>query len=371
MEIGVAQLMPMFAYENLSEAQMYADEIALAVAADRLGYDHLWVVEHHFEDYSLCPDNFVYLAHLAAMTKRIKLATGAVILPWNLQPLRVAEKMALLDQLSNGRAILGMGRGLARREFDQFGISMSESRERYDEAAPLILEALETGCFPEHHGKYFSQPRAPLRPGPLSKEWRATRFTQVAMSPDSAEEAARLGAQMMAFNYKPPAQMKQEYEDYKAAFRRHQGREPRPMVLTEMMICDKDANRARAHAGKYIANYGISVLDHYEMLGEQFKASGGYDTYADAAAAMRSVGKEAIIKAYVEQQVWGTPDQILRKFEERFDFMGEYGILCVFRYGGAPLDVAMNSMSLFAQEVMPVLRQWSAERKHGALASAG
>jgi len=92
---------------------------------------------------------------MAALTRRIKLATGAVIVPWNLQPLRV----------------------------------------------------------PEHHGKYLSQLRAPLRPGPLSNAWRETRFTQVAMSPDSAEETARLGAQKMAFNHKPPVQMKQKHED--------------------------------------------------------------------------------------------------------------------------------------------------------------
>jgi hypothetical protein len=113
------------------------------------------------------------------------------------------------------------------------------------------------------------------------------------------------------------------------------------MVLTEMMICDRYASRARAHAEKYIANYGISVPDRYEMVGEQFKASGGYDTYADGAAAMRSVGKKEIIKGYLEQQVWGTPDQTLRKSQQRFDFMGEHGILCVFRHGGAPLDVAI------------------------------
>lgn len=371
MEIGIAQLLPSFAYQNLSDAQLYADEIQLAVAADELGYDHLWAVEHHFEDYSLCPDNFVYLAHLAALTKRIKLATGAVILPWNLQPLRVAEKMAMLDQLSGGRAILGLGRGLARREFDQFGIPMSESRERYDEAAPLVLEALETGWFPEHKGKFFQQPRAPLRPRPLSNEWRATRFTQVAMSPDSAEQAAKLGAQMMAFNYKPPAAMKQEYEDYKAAFLRHHGREARPLLLTEMMICDANPTRAKEYAEMYVANYGISVLNHYEMLGDQFQASGGYQTYAAAAEAMRGVGKEAVIKAYVEQQVWGTPDQMLRKFEERFKFMGQYGVLCVFRFGGAPLDVAMKGMKLFADEVMPVLRSWDAEAPRHKLARTG
>ncbi|MEQ8662596.1 MAG: LLM class flavin-dependent oxidoreductase, partial [Gammaproteobacteria bacterium] len=267
MEIGIAQLMASFGCDDsVSDNQVYREEIALAKLADQLDYDHLWVVEHHFEDYSFCPDNFVYLSHLAAATQRIRLATGAVIVPWHLQPLRIAERAAMLDQLTGGRFMLGLGRGLARREFDQFGIPMDESRERYDEAAPLILEALETGFWPEHDGKYFKTPRVPLRPAPLSNAWRDTRLTQVAMSPDSAEQAARLGAQVMAFNYKPLAQMRAEYEDYKTHFRNYQGREPRPMLMTEMMVCDADAGRAKENAWRYVANYGISVLDHYEML---------------------------------------------------------------------------------------------------------
>lgn len=366
-EIGIAQLLPSFGYDqSVTDNQVYTDEVTLAVQADALDYDHLWVVEHHFEDYSFCPDNFVFLSHLAACTKRIKLATGAVIVPWHTQPLRIAERAAMLDQLSGGRFILGIGRGLARREFEQFGIAMDESRERYDEAAPLIIEALETGYFPEHNGKYFTQPRVPLRPAPLNNEWRDTRFTQVAMSPDSAEQAAKLGAQVMAFNYKPIETMREEYDAYRALFRQYHGRESRPMLMTEMMVCDNDADRARENAERYVANYGISVLDHYEMLGDQFQNAGCYPTYAEAAAAMREVGKENVIKGYVDQQIWGTPDQILRRFEERFDIMGDYGILCVFRFGGAPLEVASRSMKLFNDECIPVLRSWAAERAAAA-----
>lgn len=367
MEIGIAQLMPSFGFDaNVTDSKVYKDEIELAVLADGMDYDHLWVVEHHFEDYSFCPDNFVYLSHLAARTERIRLATGAVIVPWHTQPLRIAERAAMLDQLTDGRFMLGLGRGLAKREFDQLGISMDESRERYDEAAPLIIEALETGWWPEHNGKYFQTPRAPLRPAPLSNEWRDTRFTQVAMSPDSGEQAAKLGAQVMAFNYKPIEVMRQEYDDYKAHFRRFHGRESRPMLMTEMMVCDTDAARAKENAERYVANYGISVLDHYEMLGEQFKASQGYDTYAEAAAAMREVGKDGVIKGYVDQQIWGTPDAILRRFEERFEIMGDYGILCVFRFGGTPFDVAARSMKLFNEECIPVLRGWAKERAEAA-----
>ncbi|MBV8613938.1 MAG: LLM class flavin-dependent oxidoreductase, partial [Acetobacteraceae bacterium] len=102
MELGMVQVMPSFGWQGVSDQQVYDEEVRQAVLADELGYDHLWVVEHHFEDYSFCPDNFVYLAHIAALTRRIRLATGAVILPWNIQPLRVAEKAALLDTLCGG-----------------------------------------------------------------------------------------------------------------------------------------------------------------------------------------------------------------------------------------------------------------------------
>ena len=164
MHVGLIQVMQSWGYDGMSDAEVYQQELDSALAADEQGYDSVWVVEHHFEDYSFCPDNFVYLAHLAGRTKNIRLATGACIVPWNTQPLRVAEKAALLDQLSGGRLILGLGRGLSKKEFDQFGIDMEESRDRFDEAAPMILDALETGVMGPYDGKFFNQPRAVIRP---------------------------------------------------------------------------------------------------------------------------------------------------------------------------------------------------------------
>ena len=87
-----------------------------------------------------------------------------MILPWH-NPLRVAENAAVLDLLSGGRLRLGFGRGLARREFATFGMNMDESRERFDEAAPMIVDALKTG-FIEGDGKFYPQPRTEIRPRP-------------------------------------------------------------------------------------------------------------------------------------------------------------------------------------------------------------
>ena len=119
-------------HENLTDAEMYQGELRIAELSDRLGFDSLWSVEHHFDDYAMCPDNVVLLANVAARTRHIRLGTGAVILPWN-DPLRVAEKMIMLDILSGGRAIFGMGRGLSRVEYAPFGIPMAEAG-----LAPLI-----------------------------------------------------------------------------------------------------------------------------------------------------------------------------------------------------------------------------------------
>src|SRR4026208_2502325 len=95
---------------SVTEAEVVADEIHLGELADELGFHALWPVEHHFNDYTFCPDNTVFLAHRAAGSRRILRGAGAVILPWN-DPLRVAEKIALLDHLSGGRVLVGMGRG--------------------------------------------------------------------------------------------------------------------------------------------------------------------------------------------------------------------------------------------------------------------
>src|SRR3546814_12761225 len=114
------------------------------VEAEAMGFDFAACVEHHFTDYAACPDPVQALSYVAAKTKTIKLMPAAIILPWN-DPLRVVEKMAMLDSLSEGRAVLGMGRGAARREFKSVGRDLATSREIFDETASTILDGLETG----------------------------------------------------------------------------------------------------------------------------------------------------------------------------------------------------------------------------------
>src|SRR5438067_8811267 len=153
MNVGMMMVFASYGWENCSDARVWDEEIRLARLAADLGFDCLWSAEHHFNDYSLVPDNLQLMTYLTALCPDIDLGTAAVILPWN-DPLRVAEKAIVLDMLSKGRLRLGLGRGLARREFAAFRQTqtMEESRERFDESAAMILEALRTGWI-EGNGK--------------------------------------------------------------------------------------------------------------------------------------------------------------------------------------------------------------------------
>src|SRR5216683_867539 len=119
---------------DLRDAQTHYRGIVEQIEfADQIGIDYAWIVEHHFVRHGgLFPANYAFLSYLAARTKRIRLGTGATVLPLN-DAVRVAEQAATLDQLSQGRFDFGVGRGFIRDEFDIFGVDMKDSRERVEE----------------------------------------------------------------------------------------------------------------------------------------------------------------------------------------------------------------------------------------------
>lgn len=353
MKVGIQMVFQSYGYgPEVTDGQVVAEEVELAVLADQLGYDALWPVEHHFEDYAFCPDNTLLLAHLAARTSQIKLGTGAVILPWN-DPLRVAEKIAFLDHLSGGRVLFGVGRGLARREYEGFGISMDESRERFDESAAMVIEALETG-FIEGDGPFYPQKRTPIRPRP-ERSFR-DRFFCVAMSPDSVLSAADLGARMVVFSQRPYPDQAVAMNTYRERFRERHGTDPGPPVTCDFVYCDSDPKRAEDRANEHIAGYLTSVMQHYELASDHLKDAKGYESYGNAVDLLKAVGLEAMCEMYLGVNVWGTPDQIIERLRARKEIIGEFDLTACFRYSGLPIEEARRSMELFAAEVLPVLR---------------
>jgi alkanesulfonate monooxygenase SsuD/methylene tetrahydromethanopterin reductase-like flavin-dependent oxidoreductase (luciferase family) len=311
-------------------------------------------VEHHFADYSFCPDNFQALTHLAALCPNIDIGTAAVILPWN-NPLRVAEKAIVLDMISGGRLRLGMGRGLARREFAAFNQTMDQSRERFDEASAMIVQAVKTGWI-EGDGKYYPQPRVELRPRP--KYDLSDRIYAVASSDDSLASAARLGARMVMFADRPWEMRAPMIEKGRELHRKYHGTEPPRVMLTEFCVCGPDAATIEDEARQYQGKFVESNFHHSEFLGEHFKTVKGYDSYQQKAEIARKSGLEGAVTGFMQAASWGTPDKILRNLEARRELLGDFEMNVAFRFGGTPYEVSERGLKLFAKEVLPVVKSW-------------
>jgi alkanesulfonate monooxygenase SsuD/methylene tetrahydromethanopterin reductase-like flavin-dependent oxidoreductase (luciferase family) len=124
-----------------SVAQLYSEIIAQAELAEQLGYDTFWVAEHHFHEYGVVPNPAVMLAAVAQQTSRLKLGTAISILTFH-NPLTVAESYAMVDVLSGGRLVFGVGSGYLAHEFAGYGIDPAEKRDRFDEALAVVRRLL-------------------------------------------------------------------------------------------------------------------------------------------------------------------------------------------------------------------------------------
>jgi alkanesulfonate monooxygenase SsuD/methylene tetrahydromethanopterin reductase-like flavin-dependent oxidoreductase (luciferase family) len=356
MDVGIQTLFASHGWPGIGDGQVYAEDTKLALLAEELGFDVVWAVEHHFYDYSFCPDNTEWLAYVAGRTERIDVGTAAVIMPWN-EPLRVAEKVALLDHVSGGRLRFGMGRGLSRREYSHFrGIEMAESRDRFDEGAAMVVEALETGWI-EGDGPYYPQPRTPIRPAP-ERSFRGRTYA-VATSEDSIDAAARLRAAMVMFADRSWKSRMPSIERWRSLYEKYHASPPPPPLICDFVYCHADAAVAAEKGPGYIATYLQSVLEHYEVMGDHFQGMKGYDAYAGAAGALRKMGETGFLNGFLEATAHGTPDQILERYRARWELMGGFEAAPAFRFGGVPFEEAETGMRLFAKEVLPELKSWS------------
>ena len=356
MDVGIQLVFASHGYSGVTDGQVYAEELRLAMLAEELGFDVVWSVEHHFFDYSFCPDNTELLAYVAGRTNRIDVGTAAVILPWN-NPLRVAEKISLLDHLAGGRLRFGVGRGLSRREYARFDrIGMDESRERFDESAKMIVEALETGKI-SGDGPFYPQPLTEIRPAPCRSF--KDRLYAVASSEDSVESAAQIGARMVMFADRSWESRMSSIERFRARFAELHGTPPPPEMTCDFTYCSADSSTAEAHATLYMGTYLASVMEHYEIMGDHFAETKGYDAYAKAAITMRKVGESGFLAGFLKATSWGTPDRILTNLETRRQLLGRFELATTFRFGGIAFEEAERSMRLFAAEVLPVLKTWA------------
>jgi alkanesulfonate monooxygenase SsuD/methylene tetrahydromethanopterin reductase-like flavin-dependent oxidoreductase (luciferase family) len=351
MQVGVHM-----GYQNLtgiSDFEFFRQQTQLMVEAEAMGFDFAAAVEHHFTDYAACPDPMQALSWVAAKTTKIKLMPAAVILPWN-DPLRVVEKAAMLDSLSEGRLILGMGRGAARREFNGFRQDIADSREMFDEAALIIMDGLETGTV-KADTKHFKQPEVEVRPRPQG--WSRDRMVMVSMSPSSAEVAADYGLRALRFSQGEWEVSMPEINAYRTTFEAKHGKKAPPFVISDFVVCVDTEEEVTQYTDEYFAKQFYQVANHYEWGGEHFKHMPSYATYVALGDAMNAAGgPEKAYKGYIAGNLIGTPEQLLEKDAMRKAAVGDYEIIANFSYGGMTYEQAYDQMKRFAEKVMPHLK---------------
>ena len=346
------------------DAAVYASEYRLADRAEQLGFDSVWSVEHHFNGYAMCPDPLKFLTYIAARTSRVKLGTMVIVTPWH-HPIRVAEDISVLDHISGGRVILGMGRGVAKTEFDGFGLDMNLSRQQLIENTEAVMMGLERG-FIEYDGEVLKQPHVLIRPMPQYSF--DNRLYLSAQSAETFPIMARLGAGLLFIpGNRPYEQLGPELEAYRELFRQAHGREaPRPIFVAWTFV-DEDRDRAHELGQQYITHYSMTAMGHYAMSGAHMKGIKGYENYAADAEKARASGvtQSDSAKKWTGNHVFGTPDECVEKAMDIQQKLGACAYLAVFNYAGMGEAEATRNQSLFAQKVLPRLKAYEPQLDMG------
>ncbi|MFC6437682.1 LLM class flavin-dependent oxidoreductase [Novosphingobium resinovorum] len=339
-------------HDQVSDVDVFRHELSLAARAEDQGFDSVWTPEHHFTGYMMTPNVPQFLSWVAGQTKRIKLGTTVTVLPWQ-NPVRIAESFLLLDQFSEGRAVLGMGRGLGKEEFDGFGVPMGEARKRFREYAEALLQGLETGVM-EYDGDYLKQPRVELRPRPYSS-YRGRVFAS-AVSPESVKLMANLDVGLMIIAQKPWDKVDEDLATYRDRFKAVNGRNaPKPVVVC-FIAANEDAAKAKEMRDKYLVEYARSTSSFYQFGNKEFANIEGYEYYGALARSVEKHGIEKFNEFLADLQIWGRTEEVVEKLKvmkERFD-VGKFIIYTQF--GDMPFDVGLENYELIARKVLPALK---------------
>ena len=198
MKLGVLQFFS-WPERRVELAAVYARALQRIAIMDQTGYDAVWLAEHHFSSFSVCPSVHMMGVLAAARTSRLRIGTGVSLAPFY-HPLRLAEEVALLDVLSGGRVNWGAGRGFARVEFENFGVPPEESTSRFREAVEIVLRAWtdERLTFAGEHFRFdgvevlpkpMQRPHPPVWMAATSEsalDWAAARGFSILMDPHAA-----------------------------------------------------------------------------------------------------------------------------------------------------------------------------------------
>lgn len=344
---------PSFRPADSSTSDYYDQCLRLAARADELGLSSVKTVEHSFYDYGgHSPNPCVFLSAIAARTKRIRLVTGAVIPAFH-HPAHLGGELAMLDNMSRGRLDAGFGRAFLPKEFEVYGVPMSESRPRFEEALGMI-RALWTQERVSLQGKFWSLEDVRLMPRVVQKPHPPIWIAAV-----SAEEsfvyAAKNGFHIMVVPYAgKPGQLQEMVKLYRRLWVEH-GHEPGAEQVQVAQFCYLAEKRDEAMSGfrRICARYLETFADAVQSW--QGRSSDQYPGYEKMVASILATTPEKILEqggAFV-----GTPGDAVEQVKKcREAFGGEIEPSMQINFGGSKDGEAFRTLELLASEVMPRFR---------------
>ena len=342
---------------EISDRSIFLEEVALAQLADTLGFDALWTIEHHFTPYTMVTNPLQLLTYLAGTTTQADLGTMVVVAPWH-NPVRIAEDIVMLDSLlgPERRVMCGVGRGLGRREYAGMNIDQNGARGRFDEAIEVLRQLLATGeC--TFAGEHWNIDGLHLRPQP-DRDMSDCLFAAGGTS-DTVGVIARTGIDPLTV---PTVSLDVALKGARA-FAEQRAAAGHPPTTTKLGLyvhCAETEADARAGAERYLVNFADSSLRHYELNNDHFGDIKGYESYQLVSKAF-SGPTNPMAEGYVNDHPWGTPDRVAEQIKSIATSFGADELMLGFKYGGMPADVAERSMRLFADEVLPELRDFHVE----------
>ncbi|MHB8529898.1 MAG: LLM class flavin-dependent oxidoreductase [Caulobacteraceae bacterium] len=340
-----------------AELRLFQDALDQVELADRLGFDNVWEVEHHFlEEYSHSSAPEVFLAACSQRTRRIRLGHGIVLMPpgYN-HPARVAERIATLDLVSGGRVEWGTGESSALLELGGYKVPVEEKRNAWREAVEQCANMMAMDPYPGFEGQYFSMPTRNVVPKPVQKPhpplWVACS------NRETIKLAARLGIGALTFAFVDPAEARQWVDDYYRILKEecvpigHAVNANIAMVSSFGLHHDRAEARARFREGFRFFQFALGW--HYGF-GEQIP--GRTDIWEKFQAALANMPEEAAAEGGI-----ATPKG-LREHLGAFEACGVDQVCFIQQAGRNRHDHICEALQLFAGEVMGEFREREADR---------
>ncbi len=349
MKIGLHYQLPCFGAQ--SPVQRYRDTLEQSVHAEALGFESVWPVEQHFNaDLSITPAPLLLLAALAERTRRLRLGIAIVLLPLS-HPIRVAEEIATLDVISNGRVEFGIGRGSIPAHFSGFGVAQAESRERFAEALEVVVKAWTRERI-SHTGRFFQVHELCVVPKPVQQPHPPIRVA--ANTVETLELMGRIGYPIfVATPTNPFPKLRQTLPVYRKA--RQEAGHPDDGgedVTLALPICVGDSRaQTRQMMEPGLNHYLQTVAAIYRSAVERSET-----TAAQVPERVERFGRITFEQACESMAIFNTPDACVERLQRVRDEFNIGRLICWFNIGGMlPHPQVMRSMELFAARVMPHL----------------